>query len=282
LRRQEVNGGMAQNDQVAELLDNCIFEVIPTKTALEKAASLPSGASVSVTASPDKGMGATVELAIQLAEQGFHVIPHLSARGTKTGAELDSIVASLDNAGINHVFVVGGDATDPGDFPDALSLLEALADTGHPFDRIGVTGYPEGHPTIPDDELMAALIAKLPHASYLATQMCFDAAAIEKWIRTIRAERVELPIWLGVPGAVGVAKLVTIGARIGVGQSLRYLRKNRRVMTNVVRGGATATDDLVTKLGPGAADLGIAGLHVFTFNAVADTADWWRTAHNIS
>lgn len=270
---------MVRNDQLAELVDNSIFEVIPTKSALERAASLPSGASVSVTASPDKGMDATVELATRLTEQGFHVIPHLSARGTKTRAELESIVARLDQAGIRHTFVVGGDATDPGDFPDAMSMLRALADLDHPFDRIGVTGYPEGHPSIADDALMAALVDKLPHAAYIATQMCFDATAIEKWIRTIRAEGVALPVWLGVPGAVGVAKLVTIGARIGVGQSLRYLRKNRRVMTRVARGGVSATDDLVAELSPLAGQLGIAGLHVFTFNAIADTADWWRAVH---
>jgi methylenetetrahydrofolate reductase (NADPH) len=264
------------DDHVTRLLDNCILELIPMKTTLDKAAALPEGATVSVTASPDKGMDATVDLALQLVDRGFRVIPHLSARATKTRSELESIVRRLEAGGIDQVFVVGGDATDPGEFFDALEMLEALETMGHHFIKIGVTGYPEGHPNISDDELMAALIAKRRHAAYIATQMCFDPATIESWIRSIRAAGVDLPITLGVPGAVAPAKLLTIGARIGVGQSLRYLRKNRKAITKVLFGARSVCDDLITALAPVAPELGIDGLHVFTFNAVAETADWWQ------
>lgn len=265
-----------QNDHGAALLENCIFELIPMKSTLAKATALPDSTTVSVTASPDKGMEATVELSLQLAELGLNVIPHLSARGIKTHVELDEIVRALEPAGIDQIFVVGGDASDPGDFFDSIKLLEALEAMDHPFRHIGVTGYPEGHPTIPDDQLMDAMLAKLPHASYIATQMCFDAAAIERWIHEIRAAGVDLPIKLGVPGAVDTVKLMRIGARIGVGQSLRYLKKNVKAIKNVLLGGVSTTDNLMAALGPKAQELGIEGLHIFTFNAVADTVEWWQ------
>lgn len=265
-----------QDNHDAGFIDNCIFELIPMKSTLEKAAALPEGATVSVTASPDKGMGATVELSLRLNELGFDVVPHLSARGIKSAAELAEIIGALEAAGIDQVFVVGGDAADPGEFFDAIELLGALEARGHPFRRIGVTGYPEGHPTIPHRQLLDALVAKLPHASYIATQMCFDATAIEGWIRTIRSAGVDLPIKLGVPGAVDTVRLMRIGARIGVGQSLRYLKKNVKAVRNMLLGGVSATDDLVAALSPLATELGIEGLHIFTFNAVAATSDWWQ------
>ncbi len=264
------------SDDIGRLIDNCIFEVIPTRTTLDKTAALPAGSSVSVTASPDKGMQPTVDLAIQLAERGFRVVPHLSARATRTRTELSQIVARLGAAGIDQVFVVGGDAADPGDFFDALELLEALDEIGHPFRRIGITGYPEGHPGIPSAQLTKALVDKVPYASYVATQMCFDPGAIERWLREIRATGVDLPVFLGVAGAVDTVKLLTIGARIGVGRSLRYLRKNRNALTKVIRGGTSTADQLIAALTPVVSELGIAGLHVFTFNAIADTAAWWE------
>mgnify|MGYP000211072551 CR=1 FL=1 len=41
-------------------------------------------------------------------------------------------------------------------------------------------------------ELMALLLAKQPYASYFVTQMCFDAARIERWLRDVRAAGVRL------------------------------------------------------------------------------------------
>jgi len=264
-------------EQADRLLEDPIFELIPMKHALEKASELPERARVSVTASPDKGMRPTVDLALDLAERGFAVTPHISARATATKSELAHMVSRFAEAGIDQAFVVGGDAVGHGDFRNALELLVALDGMGHPFTRIGVAGYPEGHPNIPDDRLLSALVAKLPHASYIATQMCFDAAVIEAWIRSIRSAGVDLPVSLGVPGAVDAARLLTIGARIGVGRSLRYVRKNRKGIARMMRTGSAPTDDLVMKLAPLAEQLGIDGLHIFTFNAVADTTAWWQS-----
>ena len=84
---------------------------------------------------------------------------------------------------IREVFVVGGDADPPaGDYADAGDLLEELARLAHPFTRVGIGGYPEGHPLIPDDRLLEALRRKQPFASYLVTQLCFDAGALATWV----------------------------------------------------------------------------------------------------
>ena len=263
---------------ISRLLANATFEVIPMKSTREKAQALPAGAEVSVTASPAKGMAATVELSVGLAEDGFTAIPHISARLTKTRAELEGMVGDLDRAGIDRAFVVAGDADDPGDFVDAVELLAALESMGHPFRRIGITGYPEGHPVIADHQLDRALAEKQRHADYIATQLCFDPARILSWARGIRAAGVTLPISLGVTGSVDTVKLMTIGARIGVGQSLRYLRKNRRAVAKLLTPGRTTPDAVIAGVAPEAESLGITGLHIFTFNAIEETASWYREA----
>ena len=43
---------------------------------------------------------------------------------------------------------------------------------------MGVAGYPEGHPAIPEEQLIDALLAKQEHATHVTTQMTFDGDAI--------------------------------------------------------------------------------------------------------
>jgi methylenetetrahydrofolate reductase (NADPH) len=265
------------NLQLSRLLRGAIFEVIPMKNAAEKALGLPPASVVSVTASPAKGMIATVELSEHLASQGYEVIPHLSARLTKTQDELAFNVARLAAAGIDRAFIVGGDADEPGDFFDAAALIRGLAAIEHPFAQLGVTGYPEGHPFIPEAELMSAMIEKAPAAAYVATQMCFDVKAIGRWIERIRSAGVTLPVFVGIPGASEATKLMAIGARIGVGTSLRYLAKNRKSIGKLIRPGTFTPDEIVQELASLPPELGISGLHVFTFNQIEDTVAWYST-----
>lgn len=267
-----MDGGMRR------LIDGAVFEVIPMKHALEKASVLPAGTAVSITASPVKGMEATVELAEQLAGAGYRAVPHLSARMIGTRRELASIVERLAAARIDRALVVGGDAAEPGEFVDALSLLRALDEMGHHFASLGITGYPEGHPVIPEEVLSEALRQKEPYAASISTQMCFDVDRIGRWIAEIRSQGVALPVVVGIPGAVEIAKLLTIGARIGVGTSLRYLAKNRKAMVGLLRPGHFTPDALLRRLAPLAEDptADLAGLHLFTFNQVEETLAWFR------
>ena len=46
----------------------------------------------------------------------------------------------------------GGDADPAGDYPDALSPAGGpRRRSASPFAQVGITGYPESHPTIHDD-----------------------------------------------------------------------------------------------------------------------------------
>ena len=146
--------------RLGRILLDPVFEVLPLKSTVDQVAYLPPGALVSVTSSPAKGLRATLELSEVLAAKGFRVVPHLAARMVRDRAQLAEITGRLAGAGIQRIFVPGGDATEPADFPDGLSLLRALADGGHSFIEVGIPCYPEGHAFIGDDALLASLRAK--------------------------------------------------------------------------------------------------------------------------
>src|SRR5215210_1480655 len=141
---------------LARVLADPTFELIPLKNVRDQAAGLPRGAEISVTASPGKGIEATVDLAIELEGTGLRAIPHLSARMIRDRAHLATLLARLRDARIDRAFVVGGDADEPGEFLDGLSLLRAMADLGHAPSELGCPCYPQGHPDIPEPALLQA------------------------------------------------------------------------------------------------------------------------------
>jgi methylenetetrahydrofolate reductase (NADPH) len=268
-------------EALARVLRAPTFELVPLKNALDQARFLPPGVTVSVTASPAKGIEATIALCEQLQARGFRAVPHLSARMVRDRSHLTDLISWLEGAGVDRAFVVGGDAKEPGDYPDGLSLLRDMAEIGHPLSEIGIPCYPQGHAFIADGRLLDALHAKAAYASYMTTQLCFDPGAIATWIAARRAEGLELPIHVGVPGVAEPHKLLAISARIGVADTHRFLTKNVRFVARLVRsGGFYRPDGLLEGLAPHIADpaAGIVDLHMYTFNAV-DTLEAWRRSY---
>jgi methylenetetrahydrofolate reductase (NADPH) len=266
--------------RLARLLERPRYEVIPVRGIEDKVAALAPGSTVTVTASPSHGIERTVETSEALAARGFDVVPHLAARMVHDEAELAGILQRLSAAGIRQAFVVGGDASPPaGEFADAAALLDAIGRQPHGLERIGVGGYPEGHPAITDDLLLEALLRKQPSAAYVATQICFDADVLTDWIRRIRASGVTLPVVVGLPGVVDRRKLAEISLQTGVGASVRYLLKHGRQVAALMRTRRFDPGPLARAVAAhlDEPDLGIEGLHLFTFNQVEPTQAWLRS-----
>ena len=250
------------------------YEVIPVEGIEEQVvAHVPRDVTMTVTASPARGLEATLAVTEHLAAEGYQVVPHLSARMVRDAVELAEIVARLEGAGVHDAFVPAGDATEPGQFPDAASLLRALEGL-HLTDR-GITGYPESHHFIDDETTISAMFEKAPLATYIVSQICFDPATIASWVQAVRARGTKLPIWIGVPGVVHHAKLLRISMKIGLGESARFLRAHRawlrRLMTHTF-----SPDPLLRELRPLLDDpaANVSGLHVFTFNELERTERW--------
>jgi len=263
---------------IRRVLEKPTFELIPLPNALKQAKHLPAGATVSVTASPAKGMEATLDLAEQLRGMGFEVVPHLSARLIADRAHLARMLERLDRLQITRVFVVGGDGEESAEFGDALSLLDAMDEISHNLTQIGVACYPEGHAFIPALALTQALLDKQPLVSSMTTQMCFLGKTIVNWLADERKAGVNLPVILGMAGVADRLRLLRISARIGVGDSIRFLRKNTGLVGRFVRPGSYNPADMLEELGSVLDDptYGIAGVHIFTFNSCDSTENWRR------
>ncbi len=253
------------------------MEIFPTPSIEAKLDVLEPKSYVAVTCSPTKGVDVTLDLVERLALRGFKVVPHIAARMVKDEAHLREILKRLHDLPIISIFVPGGDAAKPtGKFDCALDLLRAISDLDHKFAEIGVAAHPEGHPAIHGDVLIEQLLKKQEIANYLVTQMCFDADALGSWLRDIRNAGVTLPAWIGLPGVSDRSTLVTTSLRIGVGDSLRYLKNRGRIAARLLKSKSYRPDELLLNLAPYLADpfMNIVGHHIYCFNQVERTERW--------
>ena len=270
----------AASAALAAALDDPIFELLPLKSLPEQIPHLPAGARVSVTASPAKGIDATLDWAVRLQADGYRAIPHLSARMIPDRATLARLLDRAREGGLTHAFVVGGDADEPGAYLDGLSLLTAMDELGHPFTTLGCPGYPQGHPDIPDEALESALRDKARYVDHVTTQMDFDVKAIAAWVQRERDAGLRPEVVVGVPGVADPHKLLSIAARIGVKDAKRFLVKNLRFVTGLAKsGGFYKPTGFVEGIAPLLADpyARVTGFHLYTFNAVEATEDWRRS-----
>ena len=270
----------SRRDKLGELLSNISYEVMPFKTTEDAVlASVPTTVPLTVTVTEARGMEATLRLSERLVRQGYRVAPHLAARLFVDQNQAADVFSRLREAGVRSVFVIGGDAPQPmGPFPDAYSLLQQMQAVGHPFEEIGIAGYPEGHAALSQDETDLALKLKAPLASHIITQICFDAAATSLWAARIAAFGVGLPVRVGLPGPVSRQKLVRIAAGLGLGSSARFLRKQQGLLWRFLVPGGYDPTRLAKQLAVAATRTSnnIRGLHIFTFNELIKTEIWRR------
>lgn len=260
-------------------LESPRYELVPVAGAREQAAYLPAGAEVSVTCSPTLGIGSTIALAEELLSRGFGVVPHLAARLIEDETHLKAVLGRLEGGGLGDVFVVGGDSKVPaGPYAGGFSLLRAMSRLGAGIERVGVPAYPEGHPLVAEEELMRALLAKQPFASYAVTQICFEPEKILGWLARAREWGLELPVYVGVPGVLDRRRLLRISLKIGLGDSMRFLRKQTGLAGRLFRPRGYSPDALIEGLSPyvGDPEYGVRGFHINTFNHVEETEGWRR------
>ncbi len=268
---------LAHRQTLTRLLEQARYEVLPTASTEDKVlAHVPRSVTVTVTASPSKGLEATFDLAERLAGHGYAVVPHVAARMVSGRAELAEICERLVGKQITRIFVPGGDAEPAGDYPDALSLLEDLAALGRPFAHVGITGYPESHPTIDDDLTVQSMWDKRRYATHVVSNLTFDPAVIRDWVHRLRRRGVTMPLLLGVPGPVDRTKLLSMATKIGVGESTRFLAKHKGTLMRLAAPGGFTGESFLEKCAPTLSEPSalVEGLHVFTFNQVAETEAW--------
>lgn len=260
------------------MLGDVRLEVIPISGLEERIKCLPAESVVPVTCSPKMGIEATLQACGQLREHGHRPVAHIAARMVGGRGELRRLTARLAELDVPDIFVVAGDVkTRAGPFDGGLALLQELATFDHGISSIGVPAYPETHPMLTSDALLASLIARQQYATYMVSQICFDPAQTIKWLRGVRMHGVMLPLYVGIAAPMKVKRLLSTSLRIGVGTSVRFLSKQGGLAARLVSG--YRPDHIVEALQPCVIDRNhaIEGFHINTFNQVQATVEWLRS-----
>lgn len=265
------------------LIADARYEVIPLKNLENQLEHIPSGASVSVTCSFAKGQQTTLDLTRRIIGLGHMSVPHFSARLTKDEQAVKDLASFCRDNGITEVFLVAGDAPEPvGKYDGVVAFLKDFLATDHGLSKIGVTAYPDGHTLIPKQVVHEALHAKqalLAEAGmpgFASTQMHFDTKQWIQWLRGERAAGFDLPVHIGAPGVIDRAKLISLSTKLDIGSSVRFLQKNSGAIFRMFRPGGYNPVKFLSPLAKVADELNIEGIHMFTFNNIADTAAWQR------
>jgi methylenetetrahydrofolate reductase (NADPH) len=262
---------------VPGLLARPRLEIVPLRSGAEEWPFLPADGVVTVTCSPHRGVDATLDLAEELAGRGLTVTPHVAAKTVRSREHLVEVLDRVRRAGMEDVFVIGGDGREPaGPYATAAELLAAMTDVGHGIPNVGIGAYPDTHPFIGRERLMEVLLEKQGFATYMDTQLCFDAGQIERWLADVRGRGVRLPVHVGIPGVLKRRKLLEISLRVGVGDSARYITKHAGIVARLIRRGDYRPDPLLVSLSGVIGDPAnrVAGLHINTFNQIRATERW--------
>jgi methylenetetrahydrofolate reductase (NADH) len=240
---------------------------------------LEPGTAVYISMPPGQTYHGIVVLATRLKRAGFRPVPHVAARRIASRDALDEYLArAAGEASVDSALVIAGDSDRAsGPFDSSRALLESGLFQRHGVVRIGVAGYPEGHPKVAETALEAALTAKKVLARgagldlQVVSQFCFEAEPIRAWAAKMKGHG--LPMHIGLSGPASLPRLLRFAALCGIGNSVRALKTRPRAITRLlVEAGPEAVVRDIARPG-GAA---IAGVHFFCFGGLLRTARWLR------
>jgi methylenetetrahydrofolate reductase (NADPH) len=226
-----------------------------------------------------------VSTAVRLRQAGMTPVPHVAARNFASACELDSFLGRLRaEADVKRVLVIAGDRERPaGPYHDSLAILQSGLLEGHGIKTVYLSCYPEEHPRIASSRLEQTRAEKLSAALNAGltvgfiSQFCFEAAPILQLARRLTKQGIEAPYRMGVAGPASRATLLKYAMMCGIGPSMRALRDRANLARNMLSG--ETPEELLREVALAQANdptLRIAGVHFFTFGALANSAELIR------
>ena len=211
-------------ESIAQASKNWSIEVTPKGAGkvADFGKILAAGTTVNVTFLPNSNLQDTVDVACR---------------------QLDEFISQLVNdADIDEVLVIGGSVDKVvGPFSSSMDVLETGLLQKYGIKRVGVAGHPEGSPDISDQDIRMALEQKNRFAieqkleMYIETQFCFDPLAVINWEKQIRNLGNRLPIRVGIAGPATIKSLLKFGQVSGIGNSIRFIKKQARNVAKIMR-----------------------------------------------
>jgi methylenetetrahydrofolate reductase (NADPH) len=254
------------------------------ETAIRKAAAiLPAGTVVYVPKMPRQTLQDKLVQIRMLRRVGLNPVPHVVARQLISERELrDFIEMAVRDGNVRRVLVIGGDVTEAaGPFKDSAAVISSgiLRDAG--IREIDVAGYPDTHPSIPRDVLVADLEAKCSIASgqglrlNIVTQFSFSADAIAEYCADLADRGIDAAVYAGLVGPTSPTQLLRFARICGVSTSFRAANK---LGMNALKLATNTSPDkhfdvLAAHKGNGNAG-NLTGIHLFSFGGFVDSAAW--------
>lgn len=242
------------------------IEIVPTSDIVHKVQrQLPPGSNIAVTCLPHHGPDRTMHVARLLSDEGYRVTPHLAARTIRGKSHLRQLIRDCRRSGISDALVISGDSPEvSGSYPSAVTLMRDISEISSGELSLTIAGYPEGHPQLNSVQLLRALLQKHDLAVGLVTQMCFSPTKVLDYLKFLRNEGINLPVFAGVPGRIERARLVALANRVGVGPSIRLLSRKGPLARRLLSGGNYSPQSLTAEL----ENAGLAGIHLYSFNSL--------------
>lgn len=278
-------------DQIRDFMSNATIEVTPGQAAKVEdfRDDLEPGTTVFVTFLPGSDFADTIATVKKLRDQAMRPVPHLAARSIPSAAFLEESLKRLQGeSAVDEALLIGGGVDRPvGEFDSSMQVLQTGLLQEYGIRRLGVAGHPEGSPDIPEDEIARALAEKNRYAEetgldmYITTQFCFEAAPIVDWDRKIAAQGNRLPVHIGVPGLATVKTLLKHAQACGIGNSMRFLRKQAMNITKLMT--VNEPDQLVRELARYRATDPNCGLelpHMYPLGGFRRTAQWMKAVRD--
>jgi methylenetetrahydrofolate reductase (NADPH) len=245
-------------------------------------ALLPHGKRVYISHLPKQRWEETWVACQRVYAAGFDPIPHIPVRLIESESALDRILEQAVNAQASELLLISGDYLNPaGPYSTVADALRAGKLHQHGLKRVSFAGHPEGHPTVPLEEIRraelekAALSEQLGLETTFVTQFFFEASPFIRWASELRTLGIgKAQLIAGLSGPAGIATLLKFARRCGVGPSIRTLMSRPSAFAKLI--GEHGPEEVVRDLaGAYEADAStFTGLHFFCFGGYLHTCEW--------
>ena len=287
--------GTMINTHLKDFISGYSIEVIPKTVAKTESFGdiLPKSTRVYLAHLQDADITEMVPAAKKLNDEGFTVMPHIPARVIKNKAMLGDWLSMYQNeAGVDEALLIAGGSPKPiGDYDSSIKLIESGLFDLAGFKRLHIAGHPEGNKDIdPDGEIKnvsEALSWKQEFSKRtdaemaIATQFCFDANVVKKWMDDIKDDGIDIPIHIGIAGPAKLQTVLKFSIECGIGSSMKILTKRAKDITKLLL--PYEPTQVLKELAEYKAKdpkFNIEQVHFFPFGGIKQTSDWVREVLN--
>jgi len=222
----------------------------------------------------------TLETVLEIIAAGHEAAPHLSCIASSR-SDITEQLEHYKAAGIKHLVALRGDLPSGlaagGEFRYASELVEYIRKTTGDWFRIEVACYPEYHPQTRNaaDEVKNFKKKVDAGADAAITQYFYNADAYFRFMDDVRKAGIAVPVVPGIMPIGNFAQLARFSDACGaeIPRWLRFRLESLRDDTASIRAFGL---DVVTALCEKLLAAGAPGLHFYTLNQAALSAEIWR------